>query len=138
MKLLDLFERKSTKTDATAWVILYTKDKLILGKRAPGTNNSNQWNFFGGHIDIGETDAAQAACRELAEETGLRLNPASLKHVATIGNAIYFAVKVDSAGGMGTTDEISQIKKFKLTDLPNNLHNKTQNFFTNLEALFQS
>jgi hypothetical protein len=46
MKLISLFEKQDTRTNKTVWVILHTPDKLLLGKRAPGTNNANQWNFF--------------------------------------------------------------------------------------------
>jgi len=131
MKLADLFEKKTSKT---AWVILFTPNKLILGKRAPSTNNPNQWNFFGGHVDDGES-AVQAAIREIGEEIKLKVDEGDLKQIAEIGNATYFSMKIDSAGGSRTTDEISAIKGFKLTELPDNLHSKTQNFFDRLENL---
>ena len=130
MKLSALFEKK---TGMTAWVILYTPDKLLLGKRAPGVNNPNQWNFFGGHVDEGET-AAQAAARELAEEIRVSVSPNDLREVAKIGSATYFAYKVFGKIG-STTDEVSSLKLFKLTELPDNLHAKTEAFFTNLDAV---
>lgn len=130
MKLSALFEKKS---GLTAWVILYTPDKLLLGKRAPGVNNPNQWNFFGGHIDEHET-AAEAAARELAEEINVSVNPSELREVAKIGNATYFAYKVFGKVG-SLTNEVSAIKMFKLTELPDNLHTKTEAFFTNLDAV---
>ena len=131
MKVRDLLEKKSSKT---AWVILFTPEKLILGKRSPSTNNPNLWNFFGGHIDDGE-NAAQAAARELEEEIKLKVNPSELKKITEIGDATYFSLKMKSTAGAETTDEISKIKSFKLTDLPDNLHSKTQNFFDKLENL---
>lgn len=120
------------RTAATAWVILHTANKLILGKRAPSTNNPNLWNFFGGHIDAGESPAV-AAARELAEETGAQINPAALKLISQIGDAFYFSALLPNAGALSTTQEISAIKAYKLTDLPNNLHSKTQNFFDRLD-----
>lgn len=119
----------------TAWVIVYTPKKLIMGLRSPGANNPNQWNFFGGGIDMGESPA-EAACRELREETTYVANPSELKEVARIGDAIYFSLRVEDEAGFGTTTEISKLAKFKLTDLPNNMHQKTQNFFTSLDVLF--
>ena len=136
MRLSDLFEKSnSKKTSATAWVILYTKDKVILGKRAPSVNNPNQWNFFGGHVDEGESIIA-AAIRELEEETGYKINKSSLKEISKIGDATYFVAKIDDPKNVGTTDEVSKVKGFKLTDLPDNLHSKTENFFSQLDHLF--
>ena len=121
------------KSGQTAWVILYTPDKLLLGKRAPGVNNPNQWNFFGGHIDEGETPE-QAAARELQEEIMVAVDPNRLVKVAEIGNATYFKYKVGGKVGQ-TTGEVSSLKLFKLTELPDNLHAKTQTFFDSLEHL---
>ncbi len=129
MKLSELFEGK---TEKTVWVIAHTGDKIILGKRAPTTRNPNQWNFFGGHVDDGESPE-EAAVRELEEETGLSVDTSILKKVATIGSATYYSAKI--FGGLKTSKEISAIKSYKLTDLPNNLHSKTQTFFSNLDAL---
>jgi len=129
-----LGEKKGRVSDGTAWVILYTSKKLILGKRAPGTNNSGSWNFFGGHVDPGE-NPAQAAARELGEEIRLRVDPGYLRHVSSIGNTHYFAMRVSDISGASTTDEISRISKFSLADLPSNLHSKTAQFFDNIEEL---
>jgi 8-oxo-dGTP pyrophosphatase MutT (NUDIX family) len=131
MKLSELFEKKSKKT---AWVILFTKDKIILGKRSPTSNNPNLWNFLGGSEDPGES-SVQAAVRELKEEVGITANPSDLKQIAKIGEATYFTYKVGSASEASTSNEVSKIGQFKILDLPNNLHSKTQNFFDNLEGL---
>ncbi len=122
------------KSAGTAWVILYTPKKLILGKRAPGTNNAGLWNFFGGHIDPGE-NPAQAAAREVGEEIRLQVDPGQLRHVASVGSAHYFALRVGDLSGATTTDEISKISKFPIADLPKNLHAKTAQFFANLDTL---
>jgi 8-oxo-dGTP pyrophosphatase MutT (NUDIX family) len=136
MRLLDLVEKVNDKrTAATVWVILYTKDKVILGKRAPSTKNPNQWNFFGGHVDEGESKTA-AAIRELKEETGYALTENDLKEISKIGDATYFVARISDPTNVKTTHEVSKVKGFKLTDLPDNLHNKTQNFFNQLDQLF--
>ena len=134
MKLAEIvLEKKNTKTAQTAWVILFTQNRLILGKRAPSVRNPNLWNFVGGHIDEGESPA-EAAARELFEEIKVRVNPSELKEISKIGDATYFAFKVNGLVGK-TTSEVSKIETFKLTDLPDNLHSKTENFFNQLETI---
>jgi len=135
MLLADLFEKKTVKTSETAWVIVYTADKIILGKRSPTVKNPHQWNFFGGHVDEGES-AADAAVRELEEECGLTVSKQSLKEITKIGEATYFCVRIENPSQVKTTDEVSKVKSFKLTDLPDNLHSKTENFFSRLDTLF--
>lgn len=134
MLLQDLFEKKETKR--TAWVIAYTPDRIILGKRSPNIRNPNQWNFFGGNIDAGE-DAAEAAAREMEEEIGVSASPSSLKEIASFGDATYFLYKVSAGFNPKRTAETSNIKGFKLTDLPDNMHSKTAAFFNDLENLFK-
>ena len=95
--------------------------------------NPNLWNFFGGGIDEGESPA-EAAARELFEEIKVRVNPSELKEISKIGDATYFAFKVNGLVGK-TTSEVSKIETFKLTDLPDNLHSKTENFFNQLETI---
>lgn len=129
--LLDLLEA----SNETAWVIVYTSERLILGKRSPSTKNPNQWNFFGGHVDAGET-SAEAAAREFEEETKCKIKASDLKEIAKINSATYFTIKIDDPSRVKTTTEISSVKQFKLVDLPDNLHSKTQNFFDRLDALF--
>jgi 8-oxo-dGTP pyrophosphatase MutT (NUDIX family) len=138
MKLADLFEKKNKPNTSkmTAWVILYTEDKLILGKRAPTVNNPNLWNFFGGGIDEGES-AKEAAVRELEEEVKYKASIGDLKKITQIGDATYFSLKLTGTSGIKTSDEISGIKGFKLTDLPNNLHSKTANFFNKLDSILK-
>ena len=107
-----------------------------MGKRSPSTKNPNQWNFFGGHVDSGET-AESAAARELFEETKFKINPSQLKKISEIGNATYFSLKINGESDVSTSTEISKVKSFKLTDLPDNLHTKTQNFFDKLDNLLK-
>ena len=132
MKLVEL-KKPSKGTKQTAWVILFTNNKLILGKRAPSVRNPNLWNFFGGGVDEGESPQ-EAAARELFEEIKVRVNPSELKEISKIGDATYFAFKVNGLVGK-TTSEVSKIETFKLTDLPDNLHSKTENFFNQLETI---
>lgn len=135
MLLQDLFEKKLGATSATAWVILYTPNRVILGKRSPSVNNPNQWNFFGGHVDPTERPV-DTATRELEEETGYAIDPNNLREISKIGSATYFTARITDQSVVGPTSEISRIKGFKLTDLPDNLHAKTETFFNQLDSLF--
>lgn len=126
----------SEKKNSSVWVILYTTNKIILGKRSPVINNPNQWNFFGGNIDANESPI-QAAIRELEEETNYKLSPSQLKEIAKIGDATYFAAKINDPENIDITKETSKVKGFKLTDLPDNLHSKTENFFIRLDKIFE-
>ena len=56
--------------DARGWVLLQERDE-----HAPTA--PEQWGLVGGHVDPGE-DGPTALRRELAEETGLELPPATL------------------------------------------------------------
>jgi 8-oxo-dGTP pyrophosphatase MutT (NUDIX family) len=128
-----ILEKKNIKS---VWVILYTKDKIILGKRSPSVNNPNQWNFFGGSVDDGESPI-DAAIRELKEETGYVISPSNLKEIAIIDNSIYYAAKINDPQNVKTSKETSKVKSFKLIDLPNNLHSKTENFFDRLDKILE-
>lgn len=57
--------------DHRGWVLLQERDDHAV--RYP-----NQWGLPGGHVEDGEEFEA-AAYRELAEETGVRLSPGSLR-----------------------------------------------------------
>lgn len=46
---------------------------MLLRDDKPGIAYPNCWTLVGGHVENGET-AEQAACRELFEEVGLKLN----------------------------------------------------------------
>lgn len=57
--------------DPRGWVLLQERDEHAL--IAP-----EKWSYSGGHVEDGETDL-DAAVRELAEETGLSVEPAQLR-----------------------------------------------------------
>lgn len=59
-------------TQSGAWMLIYcfkTK-RFLLGKRSQLVHKPGIWNFFGGHIEVGESPR-MAVLRELHEETGL-------------------------------------------------------------------
>lgn len=50
--------------------------EYLVVRRAEGIAKGGYWCFPGGHVEPGET-SRQAVCRELAEELGLDVRPAS-------------------------------------------------------------
>lgn len=56
-----------------ASIAVISGDRLMMGKR----NDNQRWTLPGGHLDQGETPLDGAA-RELAEETGIKVNPKEL------------------------------------------------------------
>ncbi len=78
---------------------------LQLRDRRAGVAYAGYWAMFGGGVEAGETLRA-AALRELAEETGLRPEPAALRPLARVisdaaprGRLYVFGVDLDVAPG---------------------------------------
>ncbi len=69
-------------SNANAEVILVRPDDAVILQQRdtkPGISNSGMVTTFGGHIEVGETPA-QAAVRELDEETALLVDPEDLEY----------------------------------------------------------
>lgn len=115
------------RKNETAWVVAVYRDTLILGKRSDHVNNPGQWNFFGGHLDSGES-AREAAAREFREETGFDVPPGSLKKLDVINGASYFICYVSDAAKLRRSKETAKIRAFKKNELPDELHSKTKAF----------
>ncbi len=65
--------------ELSAAVVLWRGDELLVMKRAGGFS-AGGWFLPGGHLGLGERPA-DAAARELREETGIEVDPASLRIV---------------------------------------------------------
>jgi 8-oxo-dGTP diphosphatase len=61
--------------------------RVLLQRRAAGRAMAGLWEFPGGKMDEGETPEA-ALARELAEELGIRVDPAALAPVAFASAAV--------------------------------------------------
>jgi glyoxylase-like metal-dependent hydrolase (beta-lactamase superfamily II)/8-oxo-dGTP pyrophosphatase MutT (NUDIX family) len=72
----------------SATVILYRRApelQVFLAERGRSTRFFPGYHAFpGGVLDAGETDRARAAAREVAEETGVALDPTTLRQAATL------------------------------------------------------
>lgn len=71
--------QRPTKRRSAVRVLVIADDEILLqGDTDPGIPGSAWWVTPGGGIDAGE-NAVDAAVRELFEETGLRIEPDSLR-----------------------------------------------------------
>lgn len=57
-------------------VIVVRDGQVLVGERL-GAHGAHTWALPGGHLEFGE-DVAACAARELAEETGLAIDPAAI------------------------------------------------------------
>lgn len=73
-------ESKSAAVEFTADVVVVREDGHVLLVRRGAEPFEGAWALPGGHLDSGETPL-DAAVRELAEETGVRVEPADLREV---------------------------------------------------------
>lgn len=65
-------------------VYCYKTGKFLLGKRSTLVRKAGLWDFFGGHLDPGESPRA-AVLRELAEETGLTPHDRHIRPLGEVG-----------------------------------------------------
>lgn len=124
-------------TEPGAWVLIYcykTK-KFLLGKRSHLVRKSGMWNFFGGHIDPGETPWT-AAVRELKEETGFavdesKIQPLENTNISELGFAFglrefhYFVLFTEEERNPALGPEHSSSRWFAPAELPNTLNRPT-------------
>ncbi|MFB6840258.1 NUDIX domain-containing protein [Streptomyces sp. NPDC056361] len=66
----------------TADVVVATEDGRVLLIERGWDPFKGRWALPGGHVDAGET-SRQAAARELAEEAGVLVDPATLRQIGT-------------------------------------------------------
>lgn len=67
----DVYHHVATRGSVTV-LALSAEDKVLMTRQWIYTHGGTQWRLPAGVIDPGDADPAQAAGRELAEETGLR------------------------------------------------------------------
>jgi ADP-ribose pyrophosphatase YjhB (NUDIX family) len=99
------------------------KSSILLVKEARGKYR-NYWSLPKGRVDQGET-AEAAVLRELHEETGVKGNIIGLASVRSTLHSempavfLCYDVEIESSVENIVTDEISESKWFKLTELKN-------------------
>lgn len=125
--------------------ILNNKQQLLLGLRQ-GAHGAGTWCAPGGHLEFNES-FEQAAVREALEETGLDINPQTVKvagvtnDIFTAENKHYITIQLIAAHSPDTTPRLMEPEKckewrwFDLDKLPENLFIPTKNFLQNHNLL---
>jgi 8-oxo-dGTP pyrophosphatase MutT (NUDIX family) len=126
--------------DVGAWIIVYDPDtnRFLMGKRSSKVNNPNMWNFFGGHVDVGESPRV-AALREFKEETGIspKNKVSFLGKIVTkkrIINVFITTLSSDTKIPFNRKEH-SAIKWFKPGKLPSKVNPPTKPILKNLRKL---
>jgi 8-oxo-dGTP diphosphatase len=124
---------ETKKVGAGVGVMIFSNGKVLLGKRHDDPQKASSllhgegtWTMPGGKLDFGES-FEQGACREVFEETGIKLSEEKLKvisvsndivkdaHFITIG---LFCDNFNGEPKVMEPDEIVEWKWFLLNDLP--------------------
>ncbi len=72
------------KFELAASVVLFRGPEMLVMKRGAGSFSAGGWFLPGGHLEEGERPA-EACARELFEETGIGVDPATLALVDVMG-----------------------------------------------------
>ena len=123
-----------------AWAIVYcpATGTFLFGKRSSRVNKPGLWNFFGGHVDEGESPR-QAVQRELFEETGLRVEDSQLigfggargaevhelGYVEALRELHYFLLLTEREVEPELNEEHSEFRWFKPDKLPRGVNRPT-------------
>jgi 8-oxo-dGTP diphosphatase len=124
-------------------VMIFSDGKVLLRKRHQDPQKASSllhgegtWTMPGGKLDFGES-FEQGACREVFEETGIKLSKEKLKvisisndivedaHFVTIG---LFCDNFDGGPKVMEPDEIVKWKWFLLDDLPDKIFFRAEKF----------
>ena len=106
--------------------ILIAEEEVLLIKRK-NPPFQGMWAFPGGFVDEGE-DLAEAASRELKEETCVELNPERLSQFMTYGKpcrdprfhtvSVVYSAYVNRKPKTSATDDAAEVQWFSLVNLP--------------------
>jgi 8-oxo-dGTP pyrophosphatase MutT (NUDIX family) len=77
-------------------IVLRRGGRVLVAHRSP--DQGGYWHQIAGGVEPGETDA-EAAARELAEETGLRADVGAPRHAFVYGDVTVTCFLVDVAAG---------------------------------------
>lgn len=129
-------------------IMLLKGGKVLLGRRHSDPSKADSevhgegtWTMPGGKPDFGES-LADCACREVREETGIVVEPGSLRcisvaddivsdaHFATVG---FLAEQFKGEARVMEPDEIVEWKWFPLDDLPEPIYFPSERMLKNFK-----
>ena len=93
-------------------MLINPEGQVLLGKRIK-SDETITWCFPGGKMDLGET-YAQAAVRELHEETDLRVDIARMQAFCVMTNTA--ALRCNTTMGMTLEIQTEEIQQIKVTE----------------------
>lgn len=127
-------------SQAGAWAVIHCPKTgtFLFGKRSTLVNKPGLWNFFGGHIDEGETPR-DALIRELTEEAGIEIAShelvsfggatgaeiQDLGYVEALRELHYFLLLTDREIEPRLNEEHSEFRWFKPSKLPRSVNRPT-------------
>ena len=130
-------------------IMVLKNNKVLLGKRHDDPEKADSllhgqgtWTMPGGKLDFGE-DLKEAACREVFEETGIRIKKQSLKLISLTNDIVSDAHFVtagficqDFKGEpqIKEPDEITKWQWFSLDDLPQPIYFPSEKILKNYLA----
>ncbi|MBA2596461.1 MAG: NUDIX hydrolase [Chloroflexia bacterium] len=101
-------------------LLLTRGDRILLGKRGPGTREPGKWSFPAGFVERGEP-VERAAVREAREETGLDVTIGELIGLySSEGDPVVLAVYAATcaAGRPVAGDDLTEVGWFTTSMLP--------------------
>lgn len=113
---------------ATVALIINEYDELLCGRRANDPARGTR-DLVGGFMDLDET-AEQGMCREIAEESGLQIEPSQLHYLFSQPNRypysgimcrtidLFFEVRVKGRPQFDGQDDIASLEWLPLSTLP--------------------
>lgn len=112
--MIDTPENHPLPAACIAVCIAVWRDGMVLLVRRGREPNKNLWALPGGKVDLGET-IAEAAKRELHEETSLRAEPHTLFHVKKIIDAgfqyvLHCVSAANPAGALRAGDDVAEAR----------------------------
>ena len=100
-------------------VLIARDDRILLGKRGPGSREPGKWSFPAGFVERGER-VERAAAREAREETGLDIVVGDLIGLySDDGETVVLAVyEATATGEPRAGDDLTEVGWFARPDLP--------------------